>query len=192
MLSSMKLRRSIQRPVLFLSILFSIIVFAQEKSDSSKSIPSSKPAAPQKQQNGAKYYRAALILTKNAETLSIPTSDTLKIVARLIEIPGKFPSNDLYNYVFIMKYRVNKILKGSYTKKEILIGHYNPLFSRDRIKDKMAEMVHGNVKRFEVNATHMLTLIRPIDRIWKDAVEDDYTDSDLESYFAIEADTLAK
>ncbi|MBD3242540.1 MAG: hypothetical protein GF331_18265, partial [Chitinivibrionales bacterium] len=31
--------------------------------------------------------------------------DTLKVVARLIEIPGTFPPNDLYNYVYIMKYR---------------------------------------------------------------------------------------
>jgi len=32
--------------------------------------------------------------------------DTLVILARLTEIPGAFPPNDLYNYVYIMKYRV--------------------------------------------------------------------------------------
>ena len=162
------------------------------KADSTKPVPSSKPTASvPKQQSGAKYYRAALnTLEKSDETSSKTTSDTLKVEARLIEIPGKFPPNDLYNYVFIMKYRIMRVLKGSYTKKDILVGHYNPLFSRDRIKDKMASTVHGNVKHFEVNSRHLLTLM-PLERIWKDAVEDDYTDSDLVSYFALEADTVA-
>src|SRR5660397_222779 len=37
-----------------------------------------------------------------------PLPDSLVITARLIEIPGKFAPNDLYNYVYIMKYRVVK------------------------------------------------------------------------------------
>jgi hypothetical protein len=89
-----------------------------------------------------------------------------------------------------MKYKVLKVLKGTYAKKEILVGHYNPLIPRDGIKDKMAETVRGNVKRFEVNDTHVLTLY-PLEKIWKDAVEDDYTDADLESYFAIVTTAVA-
>jgi hypothetical protein len=54
----------------------------------------------------------------------------------------------------------------------------------------MAETVRGNVKRFEVNDTHVLTLY-PLEKIWKDAVEDDYTDADLESYFAIVTTAVA-
>jgi hypothetical protein len=183
----------VQRLTFFVGILLFTIIFAQQKPDSAKESTSAKPiASPQKQQYGAKYYRSALnALAKSAEKAPKPASDTLKIEARLIEIPGKFPPNDLYNYVYIMKYRIIKMLKGSYTKKDILVGHYNPLVPRDRVKDKMAPMVHGNIKRFEVNTKHMLTLIKPLDRVWNDAVEDNYTDSDLESYFAIEADTLA-
>jgi hypothetical protein len=190
----MKLLQLIQRSILICGA-FCLLAGAQDKTDSVKALPPTPKttASPSKQQQSAKYYRAALsTLAKTAEVASKQANDTLKIEARLIEIPGKFAPNDLYNYVYIMKYRVVRVLKGSYVKKEILVGHYNPLIQRDRIKDKMAEIVHGNVKRFAVQDKQVLTLIRPIDRVWKDAVEDEYTDSDLESYFAIEADTLVQ
>ncbi len=189
----MKLVRNIRRSVLLCSACF-FFAGAQEKADTSKAAIAPKPAAaPSKQQQSAKYYRAALTtIAKTAEASSKLANDTLRIEARIVEIPGKFAPNDLYDYVYIMKYRVIRVLKGSYTKKEILVGHYNPLIPRDRIKDKMAEIVRGNVKRFEVNEKHSLVLIRPIERVWRDAVEDEYTDSDLESFFALEADTLTQ
>jgi hypothetical protein len=177
---------------LLIILFFSLVLFAQEKPDSIKNTPATKSAAPAvKQQNGASSYRAARNKIEKADESAAKSSgDTIKMEARLIEIPGKFPSNDLYNYVYIMKYKVIKVVKGAYTNKEILVGHYNPLVPRDGIKDKMAETVHGNVKRFEVNDRHMLTLF-PLEKVWKDAVEDDYTDADLESYFAIVANTIA-
>jgi hypothetical protein len=113
------------------------------------------------------------------------------MTARLIEIPGKFPPNDLYNYVFIMKYRVVKVVKGAYVPQEILVGHYNPLIPRKQIKGPMSSLVKGDLSAFEVNALHMLVLIKPIEVVWKDAVEDDYPDSDVEKYFALKTD-LAK
>jgi hypothetical protein len=174
-------------------VLFLFVgLFAQENTDSVKAAPAAKSAAASaKQQNGISSYRAARTkVARTDEAASNPAGDTIKMEARLIEIPGKFPSNDLYNYVYIMKYKVVKVLKGTYVKKEILVGHYNPLIPRDRIKDKMAESVHGNVKRFEVNDRHLLTLF-PLEKVWRDAVEDDYTDADLESYFAVETNAVA-
>ena len=73
-------------------------------------------------------------------------SDTLEITARLIEIPGKFPPNDLYNYVYIMKYRVIKVIKGKYSESEILVGHYNPRIPRKQINDKMDNLVDGRTR----------------------------------------------
>lgn len=122
------------------------------------------------------------------KTPAIKKADTLEIIGKLIEIPGKFPPNDLYNYVYITKYRIVKIIKGAYAGKEILIGHYNPLIARNAIKDKMSRFVHGNVDKIEVNARHHLTLIAPIGAVWNDAVEDEYSDSDLVKYFALTAD----
>lgn len=118
-------------------------------------------------------------------------TDTLVVTALLAEIPGKFAPNDLYNYVYIMKYKVLKVEKGAYTQKEILVGHYNPLIPRPKIKDKMDPVVNGNVTGFKVGAKHRLTLITPIDAVWNDAVEEsDYIDSELERYFALQADVV--
>jgi hypothetical protein len=114
--------------------------------------------------------------------------DTLVVIARLAEIPGKFASNDLYNYVYIMKYRVLSVVKGSYKGQEILVGHYNPLIPRPQIKDAMKKFVSGNVEKFEVGAKQKLTLITPIEKVWKDAVDDEYADSELAKYFALVAD----
>ena len=127
--------------------------------------------------------------TKIPATASCKASqDTLIVIARLIEIPGKFPPNDLYNYVYIMKYRIMKVLKGTYPAQEILVGHYNPLIPRPQVKDKMTPFTGGNIARFETGAKHKLVLVKPIERIWKDAVEDDYADSDLDKYYALKAD----
>jgi hypothetical protein len=121
---------------------------------------------------------------------STPVADTLVITARLVEIPGAFPPNDLYNYVYIMKYRVMKVIKGTYAGPEILVGHYNPLIPRKQINDKMARYVAGSVSKFSTGDVHQLVLIKPIERVWNDAVEDEYTDSELDKYFALKVDVV--
>jgi hypothetical protein len=87
-----------------------------------------------------------------------------------------------------MKYRVLNVVKGAYKGQEILIGHYNPLIPRSQIKDQMKKFVSGNAQKFEVGAKHQLTLITPIDKVWKEAIEDEYPDSELEKYYALKTD----
>jgi hypothetical protein len=117
-----------------------------------------------------------------------PSQDTLVIIARLIEIPGKFPPNDLYNYLYIMKYRVVKVVKGAYKGEEILVAHYNPRIPRPQIKDRMRPFVAGNVAKFETGDKHRLVLITPLTRVIEDRVEDEYADLDLDKYYALKAD----
>jgi hypothetical protein len=119
-------------------------------------------------------------------------ADTLIVNAKLIEIPGKLPPNDLYNYVYIMKYQILTVQKGTCTDKEILVGQYNPLIARNMVKDKMDQYVNGNVKAFVTGDKHVLKLITPIESVWKDAIEDEYFDSDLPKYYAIQTDMLTK
>lgn len=121
-----------------------------------------------------------------------PKNDTLIVNAKLIEIPGKLPPNDLYNYVYIMKYQILSVEKGTCTGKEVLVGQYNPLIARGMIKDKMDQYVNGNVKTFVIGDKHVLKLIEPIESVWKDAIEDEYFDSDLPKYYAIQTDMLTK
>ena len=118
------------------------------------------------------------------------TSDTLVVTCRLVEIPGKFVSNDVYDYVYIMKYRVLSVEKGEYNGKELLVGHYNPLIARKLVHDKMDPFVDGTVEKFMVGAKHRLTLVAPIESVWDGAIEDEYIDTDLRKYYAVKADIL--
>jgi hypothetical protein len=158
--------------------------------EDSSAAPVKKPAPKAAKAATAAKKDAASAAAAKTPSPTVKPADTLVVVARITEIAGKFAPNDLYNYVYIMKYRVLNVVKGVYKGQDILVGHYNPLIPRKQIKDAMKKFVSGNVEKFEVGAKHRLTLITPIDRVWKDAVEDDYPDSDLEKYYALKADVV--
>ena len=124
-------------------------------------------------------------IQKAAEVLN----DTLEVTARLVEIPGKFPPNDAYNYVYVMKYRLISVVRGSYEEKELYVGHYNPLIPRKLIKDKMDNVVDGTVEEFKIGDKHQLKLVEPIEDFF-DQKEDEYYDTELPKYFAVKADLL--
>lgn len=139
------------------------------------------------------------VSTEKPDTLTVTSSgdlkktDTLVIQARLLEIPGAFNSNELYDYLYMFKYRVLKVEKGTYSDKEILVGHYNPLVPRSQIKNrKLKSIVKGTVKKFEAGGRHRLTLISLDDFGWNKAVEDNYEILDRTSvrYFAIITDDI--
>jgi len=137
-------------------------------------------------------FLAIFPLSSSAAERKDGRNDTLIINARLLEIPGTFPPNDLYNYVYILKYRILKVVEGSYREKEIFVGQYNPLIARTAIKDKMKNVVDGNVKKFSVGDKHILTLIKPIDKVWAEAIEDEYFDDESDKYYALKTDRLKK
>lgn len=118
-----------------------------------------------------------------------PVAGELVLTAKLIEIPGSFPANDLYNYAYVMKYKVIKVLKGTYADPEILVGHYNPRFARADIKDDQDANVGGNVKSFQVGDIHYLVL-SPIEGAWTGAMEDDFFKEKRGRYWAFWADKL--
>jgi len=124
---------------------------------------------------------------KTASTCKI---DTLVVNARLVEIFSSFPNNDLYNYVYIMKYRIISVIKGTYKEQKILVGHYNPKIARNQIKDKMDPIVDGDASAFTIGEKHKMVLITPIESVWKDAVEDNYEDSDAPKFFALRCDKI--
>ncbi|MCF0221343.1 MAG: hypothetical protein HUK19_03525 [Fibrobacter sp.] len=109
----------------------------------------------------------------------------ISVEGRLTEIPGKMPSNDLYSYVYVFKYKVLSVTSGKIDAKEILVGVYNPLIARGKVKDKMADKSKGNVGEFKAKAKHKLTLI-PLEGNWDGAVEDEYFDDESPRYLAIE------
>ena len=58
-----------------------------------------------------------LLCVLTTSSSSAEKTDTLIVIARLIEIPSKFVPNDLYNYVYIMKYSILKVEKGKHAVK---------------------------------------------------------------------------
>jgi hypothetical protein len=165
-------------------------------SKTAKAAPAAKTATAEKASPAPKTATAdktAPAALAKKETAAAPAAakasgDTLVVIARITEIPGKFASNDLYNYVYIMKYRVLSVVKGVYKAQDILVGHYNPLIPRAQIKDAMKKNVAGTVEKFEVGGKQKLWLITPIDKVWKDAIDDEYSDSELPKYFAVKTD----
>lgn len=112
-------------------------------------------------------------------------ADPISVEGRLTEIPGKMPSNDLYSYVYVFKYKVLAVTAGKLDAKEILVGVYNPLIARGKGTDKMADKAKGNVGEFKAKAKHKLKLI-PLEGNWDGAVEDEYFDDEAPRYLAVE------
>lgn len=109
------------------------------------------------------------------------------VKAKLIDIPGKFPPDDLYDYAYVMKYRV---IGGKLDKRTILVAHYKPRRKRSRIKGKMKKIVGGKLKRFRVGDIHRLKLVVHNKKLFSGAMVDDYFAKDRKSvrYWALRAD----
>jgi hypothetical protein len=93
----------------------------------------------------------------------------------------------LYNYAYVMRYKVLQVLQGTYADSVILVGHYNPRIAREEIKDEQDAKVGGNVKSFQAGDVHYLVL-DPLDGTWTGAVEDDYFKEKRPRYWALWAD----
>lgn len=92
----------------------------------------------------------------------ITTVGSIEVTAKLAEVPGEFPPNDLYDYAYVMKYEVLTTHRGQ-VPTTIYVGHYNPLKPRASAADARAEDVGGNVTRFSVGDVHRMALEVPID-----------------------------
>jgi len=112
---------------------------------------------------------------------------TFTVTAKLVEIPSKFPSDDLYDYVYVMRYEG---VGGEWDKKTIYVGHYKPREPRSNIKDDMKKVVSGKVRSFHQGDVHKLQLTAPLKAVWKGAVVDEFAATDRKSvrYFALVAD----
>lgn len=111
----------------------------------------------------------------------------ITVTAKLVEIPAKFPPDDLYDYAFVMRYVVSG---GPMDKQTILVAHYKPRRARSAIKDGMKDVVSGKVRAFHEGDVHKLTLTPNIKSVWKGALVDEFAATDHKSprYFALVAD----
>ena len=56
----------------------------------------------------------------------VTTVGSMEVTAKLVEVPGKFPPNDLYDYAYVLKYEVLDTHRGE-TPETLYVGQYNPL-----------------------------------------------------------------
>lgn len=93
----------------------------------------------------------------------VTTRGSVEVTAQLIEIRGEFPPNNLYDYVYVLKYKVLEIHRGQVEGETLLVGQYNPLKPRAEAADPKAKGIGGNLRRFKAGECHRLALEVPLD-----------------------------
>jgi hypothetical protein len=135
---------------------------------------------------------SGLARADGAATAPVPGSAAaptapLEVTAKLVEIPSKFPPDDLYDYAYVMRYEV---IGGSMGGKAIYVAHYKPRQARNAIKDQMKKVVSGKVRSFHVGDVHKLQLTAELKAVWRGALVDEFAATDRKTvrYFALVAD----
>ena len=117
---------------------------------------------------------------------SVTTLGTTEVTAELLAVPGEFPPNDLYNYAYVLKYRVLSVHRGDVKKgEEIFVAHYNPLKPRATVADENSGKVGGNLQKFRAGDVHRMALDAPLDQHWMGGVIDKYFDQKGTRYWAV-------
>ncbi len=140
-----------------------------------------------------RLFRVFLVLVSMLlvhSTASVARSDGDEVVlvtAKLVEIPSKFPPDDLYDYAYVMRYEV---MGGPLDKSSILVAHYKPRQARSKIKDKMKDYVGGKLRSFSAGDVHKMKLAPDLKKIWKGPLVDEFAATDHKSlrYWCLEAD----
>ncbi|MBI3180618.1 MAG: hypothetical protein HYZ28_00495 [Myxococcales bacterium] len=103
------------------------------------------------------------------------SAEELALTAELVEIPSELPPDDLYDYAYVMKYRVQGGAQGGQT---LLVAHYKPRQPREKIEKAMRDRVGGKLKRFRTGDLHRLVLRRDLEKVFDGAVVDEYFAAD--------------
>lgn len=112
--------------------------------------------------------------------------------AELVDIAGLFPDQGLYDYAYVMRYRVRAVDAGTLLLPPdsiLLVAHANPRLPRDGVKLPAGLSVAGGISSFGVGDRHRLVLV-PLDSLWSGAVIDEYYRDTSSRYFASRADGL--
>jgi hypothetical protein len=117
---------------------------------------------------------------------------TAEVSAQLLDIPSPFPPNDLYNYAYVMKYKIVAVHRGKVEGNEIFVAHYNPLKPRTAAQDEFSGRVGGHVERFRAGDVHRIALQAPLDQFWMGGVIDKYFSQKGVRYWAVWTNPEAK
>jgi hypothetical protein len=108
----------------------------------------------------------------------VTTLGSVEVTAQLVEIRGTFPPNDLYDYVYVLKYRVLETHRGKVNGETILVGQYNPLKPRAQAADARSGKIGGNVKKFTAGDVQRMALEVPLDDYYMGPIINKYHGED--------------
>jgi hypothetical protein len=128
----------------------------------------------------------------NEVDTEVTTLGSAEITAQLVEIPGPFPANDLYDYAYVLKYRVLKVHRGNIPAGDVLVAHYNPLKPRDRVQDDRSGKVGGHLSAYRAGDVHRMALESPLDQFWMGGIVDKYFETGGTRYWAVWTNPGAK
>jgi hypothetical protein len=120
-----------------------------------------------------------------APSPEMATLGSAEVTARLEAIGGEFPPNKLYDYAFVMKYRVLKVHRGTVADEHIFVGHYNPLKPRAEARDKFSGPLGGNVTAFHMGDVHRMALEAPLDQQYMGGIIDKHIQEKGTRYWAL-------
>jgi hypothetical protein len=122
---------------------------------------------------------------QSAVDREVTTLGTTEVSARLVEIPGPFPANDLYDYAYVFRYRVLQVHRGKLEGNDILVAQYNPLKPRASVQDDASGKVGGNLRSFRAGDVHRMALAAPLDQYWMGGIVDKYFNQSGIRYWAV-------
>jgi hypothetical protein len=101
--------------------------------------------------------------TNDGRDEKVTTLGTIEVTAQLEAIPGEFPPNDLYDYAYVLRYRVLETHRGQVDGDTILVAQYNPLKPRAEAADDRAKGIGGTLHRVQAGDVHRMALDVPFD-----------------------------
>jgi hypothetical protein len=92
----------------------------------------------------------------------VTTVGSIEVTAKLVDVAGEFPPNDLYDYAYVLKYEVLEAHRGE-APKTLYVGQYNPLKLRSEAADIRSGEIGGTATTFRVGDIQRMALEVPID-----------------------------
>jgi hypothetical protein len=108
----------------------------------------------------------------------VTTLGSVEVTAKLEEVRGAFPPNNLYDYVYVLKYRILETHRGKIDGETILVGQYNPLKPRAEAADARSGAIGGTARKFSPGDIHRLALETPLDDFYMGPIINKYHGED--------------
>lgn len=127
------------------------------------------------------------------EDTQVTTLGSIEVTARLVEIRGEFPDIPMYDYAFVLKYKVLNVHRGKANAGTIYVAHYNPLKPRAAAADARAPQIGGNLRKFRAADVHRMALDVPVDDYYMGGIIDRYFEEKTDKiYWAVWTNLAAK